>query len=187
MDALDFVNAKPIQGALIFASFYFLLCTVPMPFLSVFTMVAGYLFGNVVGFLIVSFMSALGGTVLFLVVRYCLRDWVCLYVARGPEVFQQASATNNFMVALSVRFIPGLPFSFPALVLGLSQLSAWKFYCSTQLGLLLILFAYVNAGRTLAQVESVQDVFSTELIISMLLLAVVPWVFTRIYNKIRKN
>jgi len=107
------------------------------------------------------------------------------YVVRGPKVFQQASVANSFMVALSVRFIPGLPFSFPALALGLSQLSVWKFYCSTQLGLLITLFVYVNAGRSLAQVDGVQDIFSAELMISMLLLMMlallvkVPWVFAR--------
>jgi uncharacterized membrane protein YdjX (TVP38/TMEM64 family) len=186
MDTLAFVDAHPIRSAVVFAVLYFLVCTLPMPFVSVLTMVAGYLFGNVLGLLIVSFMSALGGTLLFLVVRYGLRDWVQRYVARGPEVLQQATATNSFMVALSVRFIPGLPFSFPAFVLGLSQLSLWKFYCSTQLGLLLTLFVYVNAGRSLAQLDSVQDVFSAELIISMLLLALlvkVPWVFARLQKK----
>jgi uncharacterized membrane protein YdjX (TVP38/TMEM64 family) len=187
MDTLAFVDVYPMQSALVFAVLYFLVCTLPMPFVSVLTMVAGYLFGNVLGLLIVSFMSALGGTVLFLVVRYGLRDWVQRYVVRGPEVLQKATATNSFMLALCVRFIPGLPFSFPALVLGLSQLTLWKFYCSTQLGLLLTLFVYVNAGRSLAQVDSVQDVFSAELIISMLLLALlvkVPWVFTRIRTKL---
>jgi len=188
MDMLDFVDEYPIQSAFVFAVFYFLFCVLPMPFVSVLTMVAGYLFGNVLGLLIVSFMSALGGTVLFLVVRYGLRDWVQRYVARGPDALQRAVTTNSFMVALSVRFIPGLPFSFPALVLGLSRLTVWKFYCSTQLGLLLTLFVYVNAGRSLAQLDSVQDVFSVELIISMLLLALlikVPWMFARIHQKLK--
>jgi uncharacterized membrane protein YdjX (TVP38/TMEM64 family) len=193
MDTLAFVDVNPIRGALIFAVFYCLACAFPTPFVSVLTMVAGYLFGNVLGLLIVSFMSALGGTVLFWVVRYGLRDWVRGYVDRGPRIFRQVSATNSFMVALSVRFIPGLPFSFPALALGLSQLSTWKFYCSTQVGLLLTLFVYVNAGRSLAQVNSVGDVFSAELVISMLLLVSlmllvkIPWAFSRVYNRIRKN
>jgi uncharacterized membrane protein YdjX (TVP38/TMEM64 family) len=189
MDTLAFVDVHPIQSAVVFAVFYFLICTFPMPFVSVFTMVAGYFFGNVFGLFIVSFMSALGGTVLFLIVRYGLRDWVQRYVVSAPNILQQAAATNSFMAALSVRFIPGLPFSFPSIVLGLSQLTLWKFYFSTQLGLLLTLFVYVNAGRSLAQVNSVQDVFSAELIISMLLvmmlalLVKVPWVFARIHKK----
>lgn len=193
INTLAFVDVNPLQGALIFAVFYFLVCALPMPFINVFTMVAGYFFGNVLGLLMVSFMSALGGTVLFLVVRYGLRDRVSSYVVCGPNIFQQASATNSFMVALSIRFIPGLPFSFPALALVLSQLSAWKFYCSTELGLLLTLFVYVNAGRSFAQVNSAQDVFSAELMISMLLLALLglviklPQVVTRVYKKFEKT
>ncbi len=181
INALSYVEENRLKGALIFMAFYFLVCALPTPFVSVPTMIAGYLFGNIQGLLIVSFMSALGGTCLFLSTRYLLRDWLQnkaqQHLTKKFPTLQQAAETNNFMVALSIRLIPGMPFSIPAIALGVSQLSTWKFYLSTQLGLLAILFVYVNAGRSLAQINSVQDIFSLQLIASMLLVAIVPLAF----------
>lgn len=183
LDALHYVEANRLQGVLIFMLFYFIVCALPMPFVSAPTMMAGFLFGNVDGLLIVSFISALGGTALFLMTRYLCRSWVQKHFASKFSHLKQVSNTNSFMVALSLRLIPGMPFSIPAIVLGLSQLSTFKFYCSTQLGLLVILFVYVNAGRSLSEINSLQDIFSPQLILSMLLLAIVPLTFRFIAKK----
>jgi uncharacterized membrane protein YdjX (TVP38/TMEM64 family) len=182
-NALAYVAEHRLRGMLVFTVFYFVACVLPTPFVSVFTLVAGYLFGNVTGLLIVSFASALGGTVLFLITRYILRDWVKKKVVRSFSRLQEAANTDSFMVALSIRLIPGMPFAIPAVVLGMSRLSPLKFYVSTQLGLLASLFVYVNAGRSLAQIHSIQDVFSPQLLVSMLLLAVVPLFFGVISRK----
>lgn len=182
-EALDYIEANRLQGALIFMAFYFAICALPMPFVSAPTILAGFLFGNIDGLLIVSFMSALGGTSLFLMTRYLCRDWIQKNFANKHNSLKQASNTNSFMVALSMRLIPGMPFSIPAIVLGLSKLSMLKFYCSTQLGLLTILFVYVNAGRSLSEINSINDIFSAQLIISMLLLALVPLAFGFIARK----
>jgi uncharacterized membrane protein YdjX (TVP38/TMEM64 family) len=175
--ALAYVSEHRLRGMLIFTAFYFVVCVLPTPFVSVFTLVAGYLFGNVTGLLMVSFASAVGGTVLFLITRYILRDWVENNVVNSFPRLQEAANTDSFMVALSIRLIPGMPFPIPAVVLGMSRLSTLKFYVSTQLGLLASLFVYVNAGRSLAQIHSLQDVFSPQLLVSMLLLALVPLFF----------
>lgn len=184
VDSLSYVDQYPLLGMVIFAVFYFVICSLPTPFTSVFTMVAGYLFGNVAGLLITSFMSALGGTVMFILVRYLLRDWVQQRVALHSQLFEQASRSNSFSIALSLRLIPGMPFPAPAIILGLSQLSITKFYVSTQLGLFASLFVYVNAGRSLAQVHSIEDVFSLQLVLSLLLLALLPLVFGMIQRRI---
>jgi uncharacterized membrane protein YdjX (TVP38/TMEM64 family) len=181
--ALAYIEANRLHGALIFMAFYFVICALPMPFVSAPTMVAGFLFGNIGGLLIVSFMSALGGTSLFLMSRYLCRDWIQKNFADKFTRLKKVSDTNSFMTALSMRLIPGMPFSIPAIVLGLSQLSTLKFYCSTQLGLLTILFVYVNAGRSLSEINSINDIFSAQLIISMLLLAIVPLTFGFIAKK----
>ncbi|MFT5421721.1 MAG: putative membrane protein YdjX (TVP38/TMEM64 family) [Candidatus Endobugula sp.] len=181
--ALAYVAEYRLRGILIFTIFYFVVCVLPTPFVSVFTLLAGYLFGNVMGLLIVSFASALGGSALFLITRYILRDWVEKHVVQSFSRLQEAANTDSFMVALSLRLIPGMPFPIPAVVLGMSRLSPLKFYVSTQLGLMASLFVYVNAGRSLAQIHSIQDIFSPQLVVSMLLLALVPLFFGIISRK----
>lgn len=183
-DSVEYVQRHPLRGIALFTLFYFIICILPTPFISVFTMVAGYLFGNVIALLITSFVSALGGTVMFLLVRYILRDWVQSKVVKKAGVFQQAAQGNSFAVALSLRLIPGMPFPVPAIVLALSQLSVIKFYVSTQLGLFVSLLVYVNAGRSLSQVRSIHDIFSLELIVSLSLLAILPLVISMIQRKV---
>jgi uncharacterized membrane protein YdjX (TVP38/TMEM64 family) len=183
-EGLMYVDHHPLLGMVLFALFYFLVCALPTPFTSVFTMVAGYLFGHVVGLFITSFMSALGGTAMFLVVRYVLRDWVQQKVKLRSGMLQRAAHSNSFSVALSLRLIPGMPFPIPAVILGLSQLSVGRFYLSTQLGLLASLLVYVNAGTSLAQVHSIDDVLSPQFVISLLLLALLPLIFSFIQRKI---
>jgi uncharacterized membrane protein YdjX (TVP38/TMEM64 family) len=185
VDVLAYVEHYPLRGMMLFALFYGVICALPTPFVSVFTMMAGYLFGNLEGFLIVSFMSAIGGSVMFLVVRYALRDWVRRTFYERLQRLYEASDAENFMMAMSLRLIPGMPFPVPAAVLALSQLNLWKFYVSTQLGLAVTLFVYVNAGRSLAQIQSLQDVFSPQLIGSMLLLAAVPLMLAFIIRRYR--
>jgi uncharacterized membrane protein YdjX (TVP38/TMEM64 family) len=180
---LFYVEANRLQGALMFMVFYFMMCALPMPFMSAPTMLAGFLFGNIDGLLIVSFMSAIGGTTLFLITRYLCSEWIRTNFTNKFDSLQQASNSDSFMFALSLRLIPGMPFSIPAIVLGLSELSALKFYCSTQLGLMTILFVYVNAGRSLSQINSVDDIFSTPLIMSLMLLAIVPLAASFIFRK----
>lgn len=187
LESLSYVERYPVRGIIIFTLLYFCICALPMPLVSVFTMVAGYLFDNIVGLLIVSFMSALGGTLMFLMVRYIFRDWVKGALKGRFSYLEGAVEANSFMAALSLRLIPGMPFSVPAITLGLSQLSLWKFYVSTQLGLLITLFVYVNAGRSLAQVHSVQDVLTPSLIGSMLLLAIVPLVLHFIIRWVKSS
>ncbi len=171
-DVLGYIEANPLQGILIFAVFYGVICALPMPFISVFTMLAGYLFGNVIGLLLVSFMSAVGNALLFLVVRYSLRDWVASRLSSMPSILQKAAGTDNFSAAFSLRLIPGLPFPVPAVALALSRLQLWKFYLSTQLGLLIPLAVYVNAGRSFSQIDSIEGILSPQLIVSLLLLGI---------------
>ncbi len=149
---LAYVEQRPVTGLVLFMLFYCCICALPMPLISLFTLLAGYLFGNVIGFLVVSFMSALGGSLLFLAVRYVFRDWVQGMVEQHSLYARLNGRCDSFSAAISLRLIPGLPFFIPSVVLGLTRIRLWKFYLSTQIGLFVILFVYVNAGRSLAQI-----------------------------------
>ena len=85
------------------------------------------------------------------------------------------------------RFIPGLPFFLPSLVMSMTQISAFKFYLSTQLGLLLTVVIYVNAGSSLANLNAVGgSLYSPRLVVSMLLIAILP-IGLKILNKYRES
>ena len=172
---LNLLYKNPIAGTSIFVGLYFLMNALPMPLISLPTILAGYLFGTVFGLLIVSFVSALGASCLFLMSRYLLKNWIKESIIPRFPTLNRIEQSDNFLHALCLRFLPGIPICIPSIVLSLTNISLQRFYASTQLGMLLILFVYVNAGSELAKLNSIKDVFSTGLIISMSLLALSPF------------
>lgn len=176
-----------LKGLCIFIGIYFCLNTLPIPFISVPTVIAGFLFGNIHGLIIVSFSNALGSTVLFLLSRYFLKNWIRSKLSGQNTLIAQSIESDKFWHATSLRLIPGIPFCITTMALGLTQLSTLKFYASTQLGMLFILFIYVNAGTQLTQLNSLNDLFSPTLITSMLLLAFAPLLLSFISKKLLKR
>jgi len=174
LNVLSYVEANQALGMILFIIVYILANALPVPFVSVLTIAAGFLFGTIKGLAIVSFANAIGATLLFLMSRYLFKDWVKHQLETYSTRLSQSVENTNFWYAVSLRLIPGMPFSVPSMALSVTSISLTHFYLSTQLGLFFILAVYVNAGSQLTQLSSMNDIFNTQLVISMLLLAVIP-------------
>lgn len=171
----------PWVSAAVMFFLYTLVCAVPFPFVSLITVLVGYWFGLVQGLLITSFGSAVGGSILFLFTRRFAvgRTGQVIsegFTARFPTL-TRLSHSQDFWMATSVRFVPGLPFFIPSLVFGATNLSLSRFFVSTQLGLLITMIVYVNAGQSLSEVDLLSQVFSPSLIASMLAIALLPLLY----------
>ena len=73
-----------------------------------------------------------------------------------------------------MRLVPLFPFFLINLLMGVTALKSWTFYWVSQLGMLAGTFIYVNAGTQLAQIDSLANILSFNLIISFVLLGVFP-------------
>ena len=73
-----------------------------------------------------------------------------------------------------MRLLPRIPFFITNAVLGLTTIKSSTFYVSTQIGMLIMLSILVNAGSNLAKIESLEDVLSTGMMVSLALLALFP-------------
>jgi len=71
-----YTEENQLQSLFLFILGYYATCAIPFPFISVLTILAGYLYGFLPALLITSFASALGTSTLFLATRYIFRDWV---------------------------------------------------------------------------------------------------------------
>jgi len=186
-NATSYLEAKPLVGMCLFIAVYFLANAAPVPFVSLLTILAGYLFGTLTALIIVSFANALGASFLFLISRYFLRDWIQKNLLNKSKWLTAGLNNSSFWYATSLRLLPGMPFSVPSIALSFTQISLLKFYLSTQLGLIFILFIFVNAGSQLTQLNSIDDIFNLKIIISMLMLAVVPLLLSFITKRFFKN
>jgi uncharacterized membrane protein YdjX (TVP38/TMEM64 family) len=87
----------------------------------------------------------------------------------------------------TLRLIPVFPFFVINLVMGLTKMKLPTFYWVSQTGMLPGTIVYVNAGRELAKIESLQGILSPGLIISFAILGLFPIAAKKIVSWIRKK
>ena len=153
---------------------YVLVTALSIPGATVMTLLAGALFGVVMGTAVVSFASTFGATLAFLLSRFVARDAVQKRFAAQLKTINDGIAREGGFYLFTLRLLPIFPFFLINIVMGLTPLSAWQFYWISQLGMLAGTVVYVNAGTQLAQLQSVSGILSPSLILSFALLGLLP-------------
>ena len=161
---------------------YVVITGASLPGAAVMTLAAGAIFGLVTGVLLVSFASTFGASIAFLVSRYLFRDSVQSRFANSLRSINSGIAKDGPFYLFALRLVPAFPFFVINLVMGLTSLRLWTFFWVSQVGMLAGTVVYVNAGTQLAQIESASGIFSTGIIASFVLLAMLPFVGRKIVN-----
>ena len=167
-------RAHPAATAAGFFALYVAVTGLSIPGAAVLTLVAGALFGVVRGTVLVSFASALGATIAFLVSRFVLRDWVRSCYRAQLESIDRGVQREGAFYLFTLRLLPAVPFFLINLAMGITAMRPWTFYWVSQLGMLAGTVVYVNAGRHLAAVTTPGDILSPGLITAFVLLGVFP-------------
>lgn len=170
-----------------FILLYVVVTTLSLPGSAMLTMTSGALFGLVEGIGIAIIASSTGALFAFLLSRYLFRDFL---EKRFPEqlmMINQGVEKEGAYYLLSTRLIPIFPFFIVNILMSVTALRAWTFYWVSALGMIPVTTAYVNAGTQLAQIESVANVLSLELILSFSLLGVIPFITKMVVNKYEKR
>ncbi|HZS68867.1 MAG TPA: FAD-dependent oxidoreductase [Burkholderiales bacterium] len=167
-------RAHPAATAAGFFALYVAVTGLSIPGAAVLTLVAGALFGVVRGTVLVSFASALGATIAFLVSRFVLRDWVRSRYRAQLESIDRGVQREGAFYLFTLRLLPAVPFFLINLAMGITAMRPWTFYWVSQLGMLAGTVVYVNAGRHLAAVTTPGDILSPGLITAFVLLGVFP-------------
>jgi len=180
------VREQPASASALFFCTYVLVTALSLPGAAVMTLAGGAIFGLGWGLVLVSFASSLGATLAMLVARVLLRDWV-----QGKFGSQLRSVNRGFeadggFYLFSLRMVPVFPFFVINLVMGLTPISAWKFYWVSQLGMFAGTAVYVFAGTQLAMVDSLGDVLSPGLIVALSLLGLFPLITRKLLLWLRR-
>jgi uncharacterized membrane protein YdjX (TVP38/TMEM64 family) len=139
------------------------------------SLVAGALFGVVVGTIIVSFASTIGATLAFLSARFVLRDWVQGKFGTRLRVVDDGLQKDGAFYVFTLRLIPVFPFFVINLLMGLTRIKTPTFFWVSQLGMLPATIVFVNAGTQISRIESPAGLLSPALIASFVALAFFPW------------
>jgi pyruvate/2-oxoglutarate dehydrogenase complex dihydrolipoamide dehydrogenase (E3) component/uncharacterized membrane protein YdjX (TVP38/TMEM64 family) len=178
-------DAHPLQTLAGFFLLYVAVTGLSLPGAAVLTLVAGALFGLLVGTIVVSFASSIGATLAFLSSRFLLRDWVQRRFGDRLKPINDGVQKDGAFYLFTLRLVPAFPFFVINLLMGLTPLPARTFYWVSQLGMLAGTLVYVNAGTQLAKIESLRGILSPGLLISFTLLGLFPLIAKKIVDTVK--
>lgn len=169
-------QARPAATLAAFFAVYVAATALSIPGALVLTLAAGAMFGLGVGLVVVSFASSLGALLAFLVARHLLRDAVQSRFGASLAPINDGVRRDGALYLLTLRLVPVFPFWLINLLMGLTPITALRYYVVSQLGMLPGTAVYVNAGTQLASIASARDILSPALLGSFVLLGLFPFV-----------
>lgn len=174
----DIVAAKDANPVLYLSGFFILYVAVTglsIPGAAIMSLIAGALFGVLMGTIIVSFASTIGATLAFLSARFVLRDWVQGKFGERLRAIDEGLEKDGAFYLFTLRLIPVFPFFVINLLMGLTRIKTRTFFWVSQLGMLPATIVFVNAGTQISYIESTSGLLSPTLISSFVALALFPW------------
>jgi uncharacterized membrane protein YdjX (TVP38/TMEM64 family) len=156
--------------------FYVAATALNLPGAAVLSIAGSAVFGFWAGLVTVSFASSLGATLACALSRYVLRESIRSRFSNALGKIDDGLAKEGVWYLFSLRLVPVVPFFLINLCMGLTSMPLRTFYWVSQLGMLPGTAVFVNAGTELGRIDNVRDVLSLELLGSLALLAVFPWV-----------
>lgn len=178
-------NQVTVLGGFFIA--YVLVAALSLPGAALMTIAAGAFFGVVIGSVLVSFASSLGATLAFLISRFLLKESIEKKFASKLEPINNGLAKDGAFYLFSLRLVPIFPFFVVNLVMGVTQLPTITFYWVSQMGMLIGTIVYVNAGVQISQLQSIDDIVSFNLLVSLALLGIFPIVAKKLIDWLKKR
>ncbi|QEG21624.1 TVP38/TMEM64 family protein [Mariniblastus fucicola] len=192
----DFQTQHPVLVFGIAFLIYVAVTGLSLPGAAALTLLYGWYFGLVPGFLLVSFASTTGATIAFLFSRYLFRDAIQNRFGERLEKFNESLEREGPFFLFTLRLIPAVPFFVINAVMGLTPIKTRTFWWVSQLGMLAGTLVYVYAGSRVPSLsklaeEGINAVFSptqmVQIVIALALLGAFPliarWVMKAFFQK----
>jgi uncharacterized membrane protein YdjX (TVP38/TMEM64 family) len=187
---LDYRAAHPLALVAGFMAVYVIQTALSLPGAAVMSLAAGALFGPLEGTLWAVSAATVGATLAFLVTRYLLHDLVMRRFGGALESVNRELEARGLGYLLFLRLVPVFPFFLINLAAGLTRLPLRTFVAGTFVGIIPGGFVFVNAGASLAGIDSLAGIASPRVVVSFVLLglfALIPTLYGRWRKKERKK
>lgn len=149
---LAFVGARPLAAPLAFLGVYAGWVALSIPGAFLLTVVAGFLFGTLLGGAVVVIAGTLGATIIFLAVRYAFADLLRAYAGRWLGKLQAGFNRNAFSYLLVLRLAPVFPFFAVNIAPAFLDVRAGTFIGATLIGIIPACFVYASVGAGLGSI-----------------------------------
>lgn len=181
---LDYYTVHKLIMVAGFMALYIVQTALSLPGAAILSLAAGAVFGPIMGTVYANIAATIGAALAFLVTRYLLRDAVLNRFGSKLEGMNRELEERGFSYLLFLRLVPIFPFFLINLAAGLTRLPLRTFFFGTMLGIIPGGFVYVNAGASLATIDSLSGIASPRVLGSFALLglfALIP----ALYNKFK--
>jgi uncharacterized membrane protein YdjX (TVP38/TMEM64 family) len=154
VDFIRWVKGIGPAGGVLYAAVYIAGTALFFPGLPL-TLGAGFIYGAVIGTLVVSPASVAGATLAFLIARYLARDWVARRLKKYPQAatMDRAIEKNGFKVVILLRLQPVLPFNMLNYALGLTSIRLRDYMLASWIGMFPATVLYVYLGSIMNDVS----------------------------------
>ncbi len=183
---IQYYESHKLATAAIFMAVYILQTALSLPGAAILSLAAGAVFGTLLGTVYAVIAATIGAAMAFLATRYLLRDAIISRFGANLETLNRELETRGFNYLLFLRLVPLFPFFLINLAAGLTRLPLRVFVLGTVVGIVPGGFVFVNAGASLATINSLGDVASPRVLGSFALLglfALVPVIHGKIKQK----
>ena len=185
-DIQTLVNKNYTFYFLMFFILYVIVTAFALPISLLKTLLAGALFGFWPGLILVSFASSIGSTFCFLFSRYALRNYTQVKFGKYLEKVNKGVDQDGWLYLLFLRLSPIFPFFIINLVFGLTKMRALEFYLVSQVGMFIGTAIFVNAGVQIGNLNSIEEILTLKVIMSLTLIGIFPLLIKFIYKKLKK-
>lgn len=166
----EFAATSPFVAAAAFMAMYALCVALSLPVSTLLTLLGGFMFGNILGTALVVVAATFGATAFFLIARSslgaALRD-------KAGTVYSRIEAgmrDNAASYLLFMRLVPLFPFWLVNIAAAVFNVPLRVFIVTTLLGIIPGSFVFVNLGRELGQIRSLDKILSGNLVMALVLL-----------------
>lgn len=156
-------------------SLFVVLSALALPGAAVLALLAGSLWGLLLGTALVLLASTLGATVSFLAARHWWRQPLQQRFGARLAALDAALARQGAWHLLALRLAPVIPYGLLNPLMGLTSMPTLTYFGVSALGMLAGTLAYVYAGCTLASLQSLSGLFQPEVMAALAVLALLPW------------
>lgn len=153
-----------------------------IPTALVLTLSSGILFGFIPAILLTSLGSTSGAILAFLISRYLFLDFYKSKFRTQHEQMRAEIKKNGSFHLLTLRLVPIFPFWLVNILMGLSEISLWRYSILSFLGMIPATIIYVQAGLSLSDISSMKDVLSPSILLNLSLLALLPYLLKILIN-----
>ena len=189
MELLAYADANFWQAFFITGGIYILSTVLNLPGAAIISLAIGFIFGRWYGVLLATIASTIGAVFVFWITRYLIADWARPRLEKMPSTQKVMQKLNNdaFSYLLFMRAVPLFPFWFVNMTFAFSPIKTKQYAIGSYLGMFPVSFVLVNLGQSLSTVDSMKQLFSTEVILAFVLIGVVALIGSRLIRRLNVN